>query len=65
MVKNPPPSLWIEQQGQMQAAIAVISPPLWHHLNPQNQKQLVQLLAELIRRRQLAPADLKDNQYER
>jgi len=66
MVKNPHLSIRTEQQPTTAVArVAISPPPLWKHLNPQDQKQMAQLLAELIRRIQRQALNLKVKHDER
>lgn len=66
MVENPHLSIRTEQQSTNAVARVDISPPpLWKHLNSQDQKQMAQLLAELILRIQRSALNLKVNHDER
>jgi len=65
MVENPPLSTRMEQQRITQAAVVVVPlSPLWTQLEPHNQRQIAQLLAELIRRIQLCSLNLEANHHE-
>lgn len=62
MVENSHLSIRTEQQPITAVARADISsPPLWKQLNAQEQKQMAQLLATLIRRVQSSTLSLKVN----
>lgn len=60
MAEHPHLSIRKEQQlTTVMAKVTTSPPPLWKHLNPQEQKQMAQLLAELIRRTQRQARNLK------
>jgi hypothetical protein len=66
MVENPHLSIRTEQQSTTRVTMVALSPsPLWKHLNPQERKQLAQLLAELVRRTRRQAPNLKVSYDER
>ena len=64
MAENPHLSVKAEQHRTQMEIAAVALPSLWTHLEQHRQKQMAQLVAELIQRTQRQPLNREERDHE-